>query len=302
MTLVVSLRVMDGVIIAADSLATIESQLEFQVAAERDCPHCSEHVELENIFAHAVADVPCPICTKNVRVESLTPPIYRTASSTMSFAQKLFPFLDTYGVAVFGLSAFGQKTVYNHLKGFERSIRDEIAKDETLADTKYKGINAVTEEIRKFLQAEFDKAFGQSVPEDMPPEVFGVQVVGYNSPLDATPKTVELRFGKTPDQIESSGLDFTVSGDTTFVTELLQLCTNQRMRPVFEHLSLQDAIDYAEFLVRTAATVQRFANQIPTIGGEVDIGLITAYSEFRWIRSKKLARVLEPRYVSAHIT
>ncbi len=70
-----------------------------------------------------------------------------------------------------------------------------------------------------------------------------------------------------------------------------------QMEPMVAALSLQDAIDYADFTVRMTAGVQRFANMIPTVGGDVDIALITNYSEFRWIKSKALARVLEPKYV-----
>jgi hypothetical protein len=301
MTLVVSMRVMDGVILAADSLATIESQLVLQASTEVDCPHCAKHVQLDDLYAHAKAIVPCPACSKDVEISAIPSPEVRTASSTMSYAQKLFPFLDRYGVAVFGLSAFGQKTVYNHIKGLERTVRDKIELAPELLKLEYGGVTAVAEAIRAFAQAEFDKAYGSPPPANMPDQIFGLQVVGYDSPIDPTAKTIELQFGKVPRQEVYNNLSVTFSGDTRFILDLTALCAKHGKAAMQEHLSLQDAIDYADFLVGTAANVQRFANAIPTIGGEVDIALITAYSEFRWIRSKKLARVLEPRYVS-HIT
>lgn len=290
---------MDGVILAADSLATVESRIEMQVAMETDCPHCSKHVQLDDVFAHAKAEIPCPSCSKIVVVPGIRPPAFSTPSSTMSYAQKVFPFLDTYGVAVFGLSAFGQKTVYNHLKGLERTIRDEIEIGGAALKTKYSGVTKVAEAIRVFCQAQFEAAFPAPLPADMPELVFGLQVVGYDSPLDPTAKTIELQFGQKPGQEMYHNLSVTFSGDSRFILDVRTVCSKHGLSPVLEHLSLQDAIDYADFLVSTAATVQRFANAIPTIGGEVDIALITAYSEFRWIRSKRLARVLEPRYTAS---
>jgi hypothetical protein len=289
---------MDGVILAADSLATIESQVVLQASIEMDCPHCTNHVQLDDLYSHARATVPCPSCANGVDVPKIPAPELRTASSTMSYAQKLFPFLDRYGVAVFGLSAFGQKTVYNHIKGLERTVRDEIEAAPTTLKAKYGGVTLVAEAIRAFCQAEFEKVYNP-LPPEMPDIVFGLQVVGYDSPMDATAKTIELQFGRAPRQEVYDNLSVTLSGDTRFIHELTALCAKHGKAAMQEHLSLQDAIDYADFLVGTAATVQRFANAIPTIGGEVDIALITAYSEFRWIRSKKLARVLEPRYVSS---
>ena len=75
---------------------------------------------------------------------------------------------------------------------------------------------------------------------------------------------------------------------------MTQLCKQIGLEPVIGALSLQDAVDYAEFLIQSTMGVQRFANMIPTVGGEIDIALITNYTHFRWIKAKSLARMIEP--------
>jgi hypothetical protein len=57
--------------------------------------------------------------------------------------------------------------------------------------------------------------------------------------------------------------------------------------------SLQDAIDYAKFLIRTTADYQRFSGKWQTVGGEIDIALITNRNGFQWIAQKQLYQILE---------
>lgn len=296
MTLVVSLRVLDGVVLAADSLATLISRLEIGHAAELDCPNCKNRVLIDDLYQHAKAFPPCPSCQQTIEVPQITRPMMQTASSTLSFSQKVLPFLGTFGIGVFGAAAVGQKTLYNHLKGLERSLREEMQVDPARA-AQLSTVTGVADAVNGFCITIFDQAFSPP-PPDLPELVFGLQIVGYDSPQDAAPTTMELRFGKQHAVTRHQGLGITFSGDTRFPVQLWRSCEAVGLRPTVENLSLQDAVDYADFQVSTTATVQRFANMIPTVGGEVDIALITNYSEFRWIRSKRLARVLEPRYTT----
>jgi hypothetical protein len=66
-----------------------------------------------------------------------------------------------------------------------------------------------------------------------------------------------------------------------------------RRGTTYENFSLQDAIDYAEFLITATAKYQRFTNIIPNVGGEVDIALVTPFGDFSWIRQKELGKILE---------
>jgi hypothetical protein len=289
------------VILAGDSLATLNSRLELNVEKEIDCVHCKEHVRVSDIYSNARAVTTCPNCSGSVEVPIDKPPPINTASSTLSFAQKVFPFLDDYGVAVFGLSALGPKTIFNHLKGFERKLRAERelaqSQEDIEASAKTKGVQVVAARIHSFCNEVFNQAFPQAERSGLPQTVFGLQVVGYDTDDSPVAKTVEMSFGQTTQLNVHEGLGITASGDTRLALGMFDTCKRLQMEPMVSALSLQDAIDYADFTVRMTAGVQRFANMIPTVGGDVDIALITSYSEFRWIKSKALARVLEPRYV-----
>ena len=52
-------------------------------------------------------------------------------------------------------------------------------------------------------------------------------------------------------------------------------------------MTLQDAIDYAIFLIRTTIDYQRFATMVPTVGGDIDVAIITHHGGFQWIQEKK---------------
>ncbi|MBK6498380.1 MAG: hypothetical protein IPG00_09510 [Saprospiraceae bacterium] len=68
----------------------------------------------------------------------------------------------------------------------------------------------------------------------------------------------------------------------------------QNRSPInFGAFSLQDGIDFCDFLTNTTSSYQRFANMIPTVGGHVDIGMITQYAGFKWIKVKDLTKILE---------
>ena len=59
--------------------------------------------------------------------------------------------------------------------------------------------------------------------------------------------------------------------------------------------SLQDAIDFAEFLIRTTIDCQRFSVMIPNVGGDIDIALVTPFNGFQWIRQKQIGAFLEEK-------
>ena len=69
--------------------------------------------------------------------------------------------------------------------------------------------------------------------------------------------------------------------------------THPESQPPYHVFSLQDAIDYAEFLIRTTIAHQRFSQTIPNVGGDIDIALVTPFDGFQWIRQKPLGKLLE---------
>src|ERR687892_711229 len=84
MTLIVSLRIPDGIVLAGDSLSTLMSGTEVQGDIDIVCPQCGhQHVQ-----------------TAKLQVAALP-------ATTLAYAQKIFPFLGEFGV---GTSGAGQLT------------------------------------------------------------------------------------------------------------------------------------------------------------------------------------------------
>ncbi|AGY58821.1 hypothetical protein [Gloeobacter kilaueensis] len=52
--------------------------------------------------------------------------------------------------------------------------------------------------------------------------------------------------------------------------------------------SLQEGVEYVEFLVRTQIQFQRFAAQPQTCGGAIDVATITPEDGFQWVRRKAI--------------
>jgi hypothetical protein len=259
LSLVVSLRIPDGIVIAADSLSTAQGTLKVQAQLRVPCPNCKKEFELSDL---PLPPMPVPL-------------------STSSFAQKLFPFAGKFGVGTFGMGVVNQRTIYYHMKGLEKRH--------------VSGVSTITE-AAEIIRSYFDEQLSRQVPDlSKAPEDFsplGFQVVGYDGDEN---KTIELRIGKKTTVVPYTGLGCTISGDGKVVIKLWELGQKE---PSLQHsyplFSLQDAIDHAEFLIRTTADYQRFTAMMPTVGGAIDIALVTSYHDFTWIKRKRLAEILEP--------
>jgi hypothetical protein len=64
------------------------------------------------------------------------------------------------------------------------------------------------------------------------------------------------------------------------------LRANLELQLVQSAMPIQDAIDLAEFLVETTIKLSRFAPGAPTVGGEIEIAAITKHEGFKWVRRK----------------
>jgi hypothetical protein len=259
MTLIVSLRVPDGVVIAGDSLQTVRGSLQMELKQ------------------HPV-DVPGH---GQVKVD-LKLPALEFSTSTYSYAQKIFPFKKKFGMGAFGSGIINQRTIYNHIRNLERTISEDL------------DLMAVAEKIKDYFWNEFQEDLKKQEKleelEKLPDAttVFGMQIIGYKAQSDYSGHTIQVTIGKEPAIQEFGGIGCTVSGETN-VTRLLWQLGNAN----YGAFSLQDAVDYAEFLINTTATHQRFANMIPTVGGFIDVALLTNYNDFRWIRCKKMTKIIE---------
>ena len=263
MTLIVSLRILDGVVIAGDSLSTLMGQRQLEAAP---------------------IDVTCPKCTHNYKIQPEVEE-FAVPGTTFSYAQKVFPFRGRFGVGTFGVGLLADKSIYFIMRLFEQESKKE------------QPINGVTEaaekignEIHNFLieQLELEKVSIDALPDDQ--ALLGFQVVGYDG-LD--PKTIEVFIGKRVVCRPINQLGCTISGSKEVVQAIWGLYKKEpQSQPPYPAFSLQDAIDYAAFLIRTTIDHQRFSQAIPNVGGDIDIALVTPFDGFQWIRQKELGRIL----------
>jgi hypothetical protein len=251
MTLVVSLRVPDGVVLAADSLQTSQVRLGINIPAPKG------------------QQIPMP---------SIMMP-----TSTSSYAQKLFSFRQKFGVATFGSAIINQRTIYNHIKSLE------------LESGELNSVKEVAEKLKEYFTGQLNAQLETTKQRLQPNQlVMGVQIVGFESSTDYLGHTVEVAIGEKPTITSHDGIGCTISGDSEVVRKLWEIGKQNQMRQTnYGSFSLKDAVDYVEFLINTTSSFQRFANMIPTVGGAVDIALVTHYSQFKWIKYKELTRLLE---------
>lgn len=264
MTLIVSLRIPDGIVIAGDSQSTMVGQGQLE----------------------ATTDVTCPACNHQHQIQQKLP-MPPVPATTFSYAQKVFPFCGKFGVGTFGTGLLAGKSIYFAMRLFEQQIKE--------SKTSLGGVTEVARKIGDEIQdllTEQLKLEGTSI-ETLPQNQFplGFQVVGYD---DTEPKTIQVYVGKEVNRRVRNQLGCTFSGSGEIVQAIWGLHKRQPERqPPYHVFSLQDAIDYAEFLIRTTIAHQRFSQTIPTVGGEIDIALVTPFDGFQWIRQKPLGKVLE---------
>ncbi len=102
MTLNVSLRVPDGIVIASDSLSTVHQPLMQKVTVNAKCDSCGQMIE--------VKDVPAPAIS--------------VPASSWPYTQKVFPFLRHFGLAIFGNAFVNNRSMYSHVTSFGRQALD----------------------------------------------------------------------------------------------------------------------------------------------------------------------------------
>jgi hypothetical protein len=263
MTLIVSLRIPDGIVIAGDSLSTSLAQVQIQGEVNVECPECRHQ--------HTVG--PAPLAQVSI------------PASTFSFAQKVFPMLDRYGVGTYGLGQLAGRTIYFAMRELERELTTANEAIETVTQMAER-VGTRAHDLLLRTMPDLERAADDWV-------ALGFQVVGYD---DTTAKTKTVRVGKQLTIAESTGFGCTRSGEARVVDAIWGLYKQHAEdQAAYEAFSLQDAIAYAEFLIATTASYQQFAKRIPSVGGKIDIALVTPFDGFRWIRQKELGEILEGR-------
>jgi len=91
-----------------------------------------------------------------------------------------------------------------------------------------------------------------------------------------------LGFGSAMPQIlKEAGLE------DDKINKIIELCKLRLTVPmVTPPMPIQDAIDLAEYLVETTVKFSKFAPGAPTVGGPIEIAAITKHEGFKWVKRK----------------
>ncbi len=281
MSLAISLKINDGVVLAADSAATVLGQ----VAQSGQVPN------LELVVLNT----------------------YNNANKIFNLRKGL-----PIGLITWGAGSIGTDSISTLAKDLRRRLSgdDEKHKDWEL-DEKTFTIKGVVERVCEFMYAErYLTAF-----KDWPQKPgIGFIVAGYSaSAAMADEYLVDISNGRcsTPvlvRQTEETGITWGGVGEVLsrlclgFASGLPQVLqqilkdlnipaaavpnviaavqASLPMQLVVPAMPLQDAIDLAEFLVDTTIQWVRFSPGAPTVAGPIEIAAISKHEGFRWIRRK----------------
>jgi hypothetical protein len=252
-TLIVSLLSPDGIVLAGDSLATIETFNMVEGRVDVVCPNC-QHAHSADAFVQG-ANIP---------------------ATSFPNAQKLFPFLKMFGMGTAGAAQLNGMSISFIVRQLEQeSMAVTTSRPATVSQ--FAGI--VSDRALRLLHEEarttgFD-------PASVPDEYLQFQIVGYDD--DKSPWRIAVSIGSTIESKEINNTGAYAIGVTDVVDALWSAREDS---PLFQSFSLQDAVEYAEFLIAATASHQRFYGTLPSVGSAIDIALITPFDGFRWIRQK----------------
>ncbi len=263
MTLAVSLRVPDGIVVAADSLSTAQSSVQIATQTQVKCPECGK------------------VIGDKLKLPSVVFPF-----SASSYTQKLFCLEERFAVASIGQGVINGRSTYYHLKSLEEQLQGQPAT-----------LQQVRDQLIQYMEAQLlqeNPKYREEAPENWRP--VGFHINGYETNEDGEHEAVtyEVYLGRQNIIRRLDAIGCTVGGDTKVVQKLWEIGKKDPRLSFNYHLfSLQDAIDHCTFLIETTSKYQRFGNQVQTVGGEVDVALVTPFRGFQWIQLKALRRTLE---------
>ena len=207
------------------------------------------------------------------------------------------------GAMTCGAGSIGKLSIATIAKDFRASIKhDPAAATET--------INQIARRLFDFMKAAYDVhhpvgdpsnpvlkmwVFGFSPGESLP-EIwdFELGTVAIN-PRESVPRAEGgLAWGGEPELIQRVVIGYGQTIPATMrqlgvaqpVIDQV-LTAQQAMHPIVtDAMPLQDAIDLAEFLVRSTIEFCRFKMGAPTVGGPIEVAAITKHEGFKWIKRK----------------
>lgn len=264
MTLCIAVLTREGVVLTAESLGTLQSTIVSQLTLP--CDKCGKEVE---------PTATCPECGTDL---GPVPPLEREMPTTHTFhCQKLFKLNKWTGVAFAGGSEIKQKKMQYWVYDFLNWIKGKNAEDQK--------VERVIDHFMDFLDRE-------KILVDFQGSKIDLMFAGISR--ETNRESISFTFNLGPNgfkQVRSIKYGVNPIG----VYEILDSMFGQggiQQYPI-AHFPLQDAVEFAEFLMQTQIGYDRYTNRIPRVGGDIDIAVIHPIFGFKWVRQKKLQGILE---------
>lgn len=212
------------------------------------------------------------------------------------------------GVITYGLGNIGHASIATLAKDF----RSQLLK--TLNPDSYKLVD-VADEFCTYISNKYDKVF-ERVPQNKRPAL-GFVLAGYSSNNDL-PEEYQLSFPMHPKPISvrpSEEVGLTWNGEVEPLTRLILgrgsnfqsivkknvhlfkgdkemnsfinlLTTNSQVPVISPGMPLQDVIYLTEYLVDTVIKFAKYRPGAQTVGGPIEIAVISKHEGFKWIKRK----------------
>lgn len=185
------------------------------------------------------------------------------------------------GISVFGESVLGGASFESHLRRFEEK-NTPVNQD----------VEAISEKLMKYFQdrfrdvnisfhvAGFRKESGISVPHVYNCQVLKTEISRLNVAQNSSKVVNGCSWGGQVDIIAALMSPVQIaSRDGTTVTPV-------KMPIIWDAMSVQDAIDFAIYAVRTTIDTIRFQARPKSVGGPIDVLLLTP-EKAHWIQRKQ---------------
>lgn len=270
MSIIASIRIPNYIVIAGDSVLTLMKHEEFNYEYEAVCPACDHKYTIHDRL-------------------KLNP----VPASNFYNVNKIIPFLNRFGIGISHTNILGNIPAHSLIQKFEERFNKDNNSE------KYPDIIEVVEKLIKLFETDFiHPILDARKSEDLGTEQFGdylvFQIVGYQE-LD--PKTIEVSIGKESRYEVFKEFGCTISGYSEIVQSIWGIDKrykeqhNADVAPPYNIFSLQDAIDYVEFIIKSSIDYQKFAKMIPYIGGKINTAIISYSTGFKWKTQKSIKRI-----------
>lgn len=215
-------------------------------------------------------------------------------------ARKLFQIGELpIGVMTYGLGNIAQRSIESLMREFGRTTLGRRV-----------AVSTISQALFDFIKQEYDALFGH-LPDDQKPTL-GFYVAGYSRgqvfaeerefllPRDPAPFESRARdqFGASWRGVDIPFIRLCKGYDTRIIERLQQrgmsdtdietMLADLEMQVVYDGMPVQDALDYASFILRTTIQYSRFSTGVPACGGPLQIATILPDDGFTWVAQPEI--------------